>query len=76
MSRRVFHILAPKPRGAFNAFYPAGSPRVEKTLCGAPVTSHDIRFGWQAFGFGDFVPCEKCVAIRQQSKRQVVSQKS
>lgn len=66
---QVFHIIAPKPRGNANAFYPAGSPRVTKTLCGAGPTQHDIRFGWQAFAIGKFEPCDECVAIRHQAKR-------
>ena len=67
---KVFHILAPMPRmGNSNAFYRVGVARIKKTLCGDPVTKHDIRFSWEAFSSGDFEPCRECVEIRQRTPR-------
>jgi hypothetical protein len=65
---KTFHIRAPRPRkGAGNAFYRADEAyRVPKTLCGALMTSHDIKFGWQAFAAGDYAPCPQCVEIRRR----------
>lgn len=61
----VFHVRAPKPRqGQTNEFYPDGDRWANKTLCGAPTTTHDNKFGWQALPAGDYVPCEECVAVK------------
>lgn len=67
---KTFHILAPLPRkrGAGNSFYKPTDPRVRKTLCGAPVTQHDVRYGWQTDGVGEYVCCEKCVEIKSAAK--------
>ena len=66
---KTFHIRAPMPRGSSNAFYREGEPRIPKTLCGEPVTDHDIRFGWQAFAIGNFEPCAACVEIREKPRK-------
>jgi hypothetical protein len=67
----TFHIRAPMPRKGGNSFYKDNSPRIAKTLCGQPVTSHDIRFSWGAASaepVGNFVCCEQCLAIKKQTK--------
>lgn len=64
----TFHIRAPLPRKGGNQFYLDNAPRVAKTLCGEPVTSHDIYYAWQAFAVGNYEPCERCVEIRRESK--------
>jgi hypothetical protein len=66
---RIFHIRAPLPRKGGNHFYRDNAPRVAKTLCGEPVTSHDIRYSWQAFATDDFRPCCRCVEIRRNTPR-------
>ncbi|MDE2470788.1 MAG: hypothetical protein KGL35_19095 [Bradyrhizobium sp.] len=65
----TFHIRAPKPRkGAANRFYESDEYRTQKTLCGAPVTSHDNSFRWQVEAVGSFEPCEECLLIRKEMR--------
>lgn len=65
----TFHILAPVPRGQTgNRFYEVGAPRTKKTLCGAGMTGHDIRFGWQAIAIGPYEPCSDCCRIRKATR--------
>lgn len=64
---KTFHILARTPRG---------QRRVKKTLCGQPLTGHDIMFGWQAFAVGNYVPCVECCHIRAQLNRDSRKAKS
>lgn len=52
---KIFHIRTPRPRKGHH---------FSKTLCGAPITSHDNSYSWQVDAVGDFRPCEKCVEIR------------
>jgi len=69
----VSHIRAPMPAdGKTNRFYGVDDLRVRKTLCGQPVTNHDIRYGWQAFATGDFEPCPECVRIRDEAKKEKI----
>lgn len=64
----TFHIRAPLPRiGSSNCFFAVDSPRVQKTLCGQPTTLHDIKFRWQAFATGNYVPCPDCCRIKQET---------
>jgi hypothetical protein len=66
----LFHITAPMPRrGTVNAFYPIGTPRFRKTLCGATWTNTAIRYSWQAFAVGKYEPCQECIEIRKAAKR-------
>lgn len=68
---KTFHIRAPLPRkGGSNAFYNPTDYRVKKTLCGAPITEHDIRYSWQADGVGVYEPCAECVRIRKETKKR------
>jgi hypothetical protein len=71
---KLFHILAPIPRAAGNAFYEPGEAKVKKTLCGAAVTRHDNRFSWQPFPAGDYQPCDRCVELRIAAMRRTKSQ--
>ena len=41
--------------------------RNASTFCGAAGTDHDIKAGWQAVPFGDFLPCEYCIQARAQA---------
>lgn len=68
MDRKIFHIRAPLPRKVGNQFYRDTDVRVPKTLCGAPVSANDIRYGWQAGSIGVWDCCEDCVAIRRDAK--------
>jgi hypothetical protein len=64
----LFHIRAPMPRNkGGNAFYKPTDPRVRKTLCGAPITDHDIRYSWQSDGAGVYEPCQECIRIRKEA---------
>lgn len=69
MTMKTFHIRAPLPRKkGGNQFYRANDARVRKTLCGQPITSHDIKYSWQADGVGRFEPCQECIEIRRAAK--------
>jgi hypothetical protein len=67
---KVFHIRAPRPRnGMANSFYPVQSAyHPHKTLCGSPVTFKDIKFDWQAFEVGNYVPCPDCIEARRRHR--------
>lgn len=51
---KIFHIRQPRPKHW-------------KTLCGAPTTSHDDRYSWQAVAVGDFAPCDQCVRLKREA---------
>lgn len=68
----TYHIRAPKPHlGHHNQFYPLGSSRADKTLCGVPVTDHDNKFSWQVYlePVGNFEICPECVRLKDEVKR-------
>lgn len=68
---KIFHVRAPKPRaGVANQFYGPDGYRANKTLCGAPITDQDIRYGWEAFAGGPYVCCEQCLAVRETRQRE------
>ena len=68
VAMHTFHIRAPLPRiGSSNRFFAVDAPRVQKTLCGQPITLHDIKFRWQALAVGDHVPCAECCRIKNDS---------
>jgi len=68
---KIFHIRAPLPRNrkVGNKFYPPGQYCQKKTLCGQPITQHDIRFGWDAGSVGQYVCCEQCLAKKAESQK-------
>lgn len=65
----VFHIRHRLPRRGGNQFYRDRSPRVARTLCGAPVTEFDAGWGDHAVDWVNsdgqaFSVCAECRRVR------------
>lgn len=69
---KIFHIRAKLPRKGGNSFYKARESRVPKTLCGAPVTDHDVRFSWdwRAMEIYDYICCQECIAVKESTAKK------
>jgi hypothetical protein len=66
----IYHIRKPTAKKGRVSIHHAKS-RTAATYCGEPATEHDIRHSWKyADTVGDYVPCAKCVALREAAKKE------